>query len=535
MRKYTYVFHLIISLLFVSCKKETITFKEGNHTKLTVNFENFPDFSFAGYEKNEKPIPLVPVKITLTPNGENDRQQIQDAINQVSNMPLVNGFKGAILLKSGTYHVDNTLYIRSSGIVIRGEGQGKDGTVLLATSEGQGWVKGESEELAFSNASNVVNFALIHFVGDGAEIDKGVRTKISKKTVNIADKSIEVESAGGFNVGDTVVITKTTNSSWIDLIGMEAYGWNAPAYQLQHRRAITKIEGNKLFLDIPMVDIISEEFGGGTVRVVSYPKRLNHSAVENVRLESIYKSVTDERHTWTGIRMDDVTNCWVRNVTVQYFAYAAVTMNGKSDFNTIQDCAMLDPRSIVLSPRRYYFYIGGGMGNFFQRCYSEEGRHDFATGSRVGGPNVFLDCLAINSSNDTGPHHRWATGTLYDNISSARIKAYNRGEAGSGHGWTGAQILFWNSHATKVFTVDNAPGSTNWCIGCTGVNLDGNGYWASSGVRVSPRSLFITQLERRLGQSAVNNIIVPEQESTTDIWDSLRQWGGGSNPLKPFN
>ena len=67
----------------------------------------------------------VPVKITLDPTGsENDSAMIQDAINQVSAMPLdENGFRSAVLLKAGLYKVNGTLTIKAGGVVLRGENQ----------------------------------------------------------------------------------------------------------------------------------------------------------------------------------------------------------------------------------------------------------------------------------------------------------------------------------------------------------------------------------------------------------------------------
>lgn len=42
---------------------------------------------------------------------------------------------------------------------------------------------------------------------------------------------------------------------------------------------------------------------------------------------------------------------------------------------------------------------------------------------------------------------------------------------------------------------------------------------------MTPRSLYIQQLEDRLGLSAVENVVLPEQQST-DIFDLLAAWGG---------
>ena len=52
--------------------------------------------------------------------------------------------------------------------------------------------------------------------------------------------------------------------------------------------------------------------------------------------------------------------------------------------------------------------------------------------SQTPGPNVFLDSIATNAYSDIGPHHRYATGQLYDNISGDNINVRNRYNSGTG-------------------------------------------------------------------------------------------------------
>jgi hypothetical protein len=82
---------------------------------------------------------------------------------------------------------------------------------------------------------------------------------------------------------------------------------------------------------------------------------------------------------------------------------------------TVEDSTCLDPVSRISGSRRYPFTISGQL-RLVQRCFARNGRHDFAQGSLSPGPNVFLDCASEKSHSDTGPHHRWAAGPLYDNV-----------------------------------------------------------------------------------------------------------------------
>ena len=90
-----------------------------------------PDFSYAGYMGGGVKLPELPVKITLEPVEGDDSIQIQRAINRISDMPPdENGFRGAILLKKGIYDLRSPLWIVTGGIVLRGEGNGPEDTVL---------------------------------------------------------------------------------------------------------------------------------------------------------------------------------------------------------------------------------------------------------------------------------------------------------------------------------------------------------------------------------------------------------------------
>jgi hypothetical protein len=95
-----------------------------------------PDFSNCGYQGGGVALPSVSARLTVEPQagGQDDLPRLQAAIDRVSRLPLDQaGFRGAVLLKRGQYRVNGTLKIAASGVVLRGEGPGKDGTVLIAT------------------------------------------------------------------------------------------------------------------------------------------------------------------------------------------------------------------------------------------------------------------------------------------------------------------------------------------------------------------------------------------------------------------
>jgi hypothetical protein len=468
-----------------------------------------PDWSSCGYMGGGVKIPDVPVKVTVWPVPGDNGASIQAAIDHVAKLRAdANGIRGAVLLKAGRYEVAGTLRITASGVVLRGEGQSPDGTVIVDTGQDQ-------DTLIVVSGGPRADFA-------------DTKTRITDAFVPVGTVRFNVASAATFAVGDRVIVHRQTNDKWIDDLDMRQYGWVASYYEDRWERVITAIAGNEITVDAPIVQAIDEQYGGGEVYKYAIGGRICQVGIENLWLTSEYASAKDEAHGWIAIELSNVEDAWVQRVTSQYFGYSCVSVATGSRNVTIQDCVCLDPKSQVTGERRYSFNMDDCCFVLVQRCFARDGRHDFITGSRVPGPNAFVDCLAIMCHADSGNHHRYAEGTLFDNVVVANLAVENRESSGSGHGWSGAQTMFWNCEAR---TICHAPlGAMNWAIGVVGMQALGSwapeeplGYWESFGAHVCPRSLYLQQLEDRLGPEAVANVTTPAQR-IGPIWDQLAMW-----------
>ena len=163
------------------------------------------------------------------------------------------------------------------------------------------------------------------------------------------------------------------------------------------------------------------------------------------------------------------------------------------------------PRLAHTGGYRYAFNCDGEQ-SLFIRCHSEEGRHDFVTGARTPGPNVFTACTAVRSKADIGPHHRWSVGTLYDRIKTdGRLYVQDRGNAGTGHGWAGVTQVLWNCEAQELIVQSPWVSGKNYCFGCLGRKHPGrwgkgrpDGIWEGhQRPGVQPPSLYQAQLSER--------------------------------------
>lgn len=454
-----------------------------------------PDFSRVGYMEGTVKIPNIKiVKIIEAAKRGSSQSIIQSAIDEVSKyIPDKNGFRGAILLKKGIYNIEGTIQIHANGIVLRGEGEGLDGTRLIATGTTQRTLINISGEGAIKEISNT-------------------RVDIIDPFVALGSKSLSVSSAKHFKVGDSIVLFRPGTRAWIHDLKMdqivERQGtkqWLPKEYNLEFERIITGIKGNKIFFDNPVVMEMETKYGGGAVFAYHYLGRIDKVGVENLYCGSEYNNDTAENHGWVAIRMDKIKNSWVQNVTSQYFGYACVSLGYGARNISVLHSNCFDAKSIITGGRRYSFNNDGQM-NLFMDCHTTEGRHDFVTGAKVCGPNVFYNCSATNTHADIGPHHRWAMGTLYDNVkTTGEINIQDRGNWGSGHGWSGVNQILWNCSAKAAVVQDPWVSGHNYCIGLQGSIGKGRligrnqGIWEGQNKKgLQPASLYMAQLKQRL-------------------------------------
>lgn len=455
-----------------------------------------PGFSCVGYKHGSK-IPEVMATDTIEPTGTDDTKYIQGKINALANLPInKNGFRGALYFRKGVYKVDSTIYIKNTGIVLTGETMNnKPMAKIIAT--------GSSKR------------SLFHISGTGGiEEIPGTRVPVTQAHVPVGAYNITVDSANTFEAGDQVILFRPGTKKWIADIGMDnipqrkeegkVIQWKPADYNLHYERIITKVHADTIFFKNPVVIALSQSYGGGAVYKYNFKGRINNVGLQHLLLESEYQSENDEQHAWTAIEFDKCENAWVHNITASHFAYSTVWIKRNAKNVTVSNCTSIDPISQVKGGRRYPFHCQGQL-SLFINCVSFNGRHDFITGSRVCGPNAYVNCTAINSFDESGPHHRWATGVLWDNISTDNeINIENRLNRGSGHGWTAINNILWNCAARSASVQSPQVSGNNFNIGFTGVRMHGkfspespDGYWEGNNKPgLQPKSLYFAQLQQ---------------------------------------
>ena len=540
MNKHYFLLLLMIVLLQGNSHAQTsslVALGTSGHLVYTpdANGNIVPDFSAVGYMNSEAPIPTVGVVLTVNPVVGDNLANIQNAINQVAAMPLdANGFRGAILFTAGTYNISDTVTISASGIVLRGVGSAVNGTIFIATK-----------------TSQHILFDFIGANGTAYNSSNSTRKDITDLYVPIGTKQITVASGHTFAVGNKVFVHRIPNDAWISLLGMNllttidpaATDWTASAYDMNSERKIISINGNVITLDAPIMDVIDPLYSTGEL-VKFTDSRIKNCGIENVRIRSTYTSSTDENHGWEAVSFENIYNSWARNLDVYYFGYSAVHINSHASFITVDSCKMLDAKSTIDGGRRYSFNVDG-QRCLVQNCTTKNGRHDYVNGSRTCGPNVFYNSTSTIQNSDIGPHHRWATGILFDNLTGdGAMDVQNRLDMGSGHGWAGGQIMFWNCNAARMVIQDPPGDEINWAIGCVCPDItnvgdattESLGVIQSQGTPISAiPSLFIAQLNDRLATLSNNQFDLIDTERSLFIAPNPAKSQIIINSNKPFN
>lgn len=472
-----------------------------------------PDFSYCGYDAGESDIPDVPVKIVVTSETGDATLKIQHAIDYVSELPLDEyGFRGTILLEEGIYKLMGRLKINASGIVLRGSGSGKNGTILLASGT-------DRETLIRVTGKNDITF--------------GTDIQISDLYVPVNNLKLNVEPGHSLKEGDQVIVVRPTTKEWVDALNMASFGgetdwlgWKPGRDKITWFRTIMDINEQTVLLDVPITTALDSAYGGGSLIKYTWPGRISNVGIECLSLRSEYdtSNLKDEDHCWMAVTIENAMDCWVRQISFGNFAGSAVAVYETARQVTVEDCISVHPVSEIGGQRRYTFYTSGQQ-TLFQRCYAEKGYHDFAVGNFAAGPNAFVQCESHLPYSFSGTIDRWASGVLFDlvNIDGHAISFKNRMQEAQGAGWTAANSMIWQSSASLIECY-SPPTAVNWAFGTWG-QFAGNGFWYEANSHIKPRSLYYAQLYERTGENALKraHLLPVEYGSTSSPSTELAQ------------
>ncbi|RUS25595.1 hypothetical protein BC938DRAFT_471923 [Jimgerdemannia flammicorona] len=466
--------------------------------------DHLPDFSYAGYNNGFNNLPTnIPVTAFLQPcsvdDPTDDSDRIQLLIDYISALPLTaSGFRGALQLSRGTFHLSKTINIQSSGVVIQGDPKG--GTHIEVTADPR----------QFTHLINI----------EGLPNEPvNARSDVLDEYVPVGGSHVRVAKPELFRSGDHVIVSANFNEEWLHAIGMDYIPSKGdPTKNVRWRpghfdsfRIVREVdlETGIVALNAPLTVAIAKRWGSGFMRKY-IDRRISRVGVQNLAFTLPFNKdrtpddiMRDEGPTgkkdyrFAGemfkgylVRMENAEDCWIQRVSTTWFRNF-VRLLGGAISTTIQNCHHLFPQPPPppTQPRRQPYLCGqsayelGGQLTLVSHCHADHSMHAYVYMARVPGPNVVHACTASGRMGDVGPHMKWC------------------------HGWSGANCLIWNSKVGSGIVVQKPPTAHNFAVGSTDkrgkVRMPDHewGWWESPDVPVWPDSLYLRQLEERTSRS----------------------------------
>jgi hypothetical protein len=433
--------------------------------------------------------------------------RIQSAINaaaeEVRNDP--SNPHRLVHLARGQYSVKNRLFL-PSGVVLAGSANGGTSTLPPTTLH----VCGTDRSAAIHINAAAPNVSPLEpcddeecqgSVGAAQKILAGYdNSSVGPRYLAIPSGSnfVNLGPNHGLNVGNAVLVTREQTAAWISAIGMTSkWGSTPDLADQQYRRVVTRIEPRdedpqtyRVFFDQPFTTAFETNYASEqtltnsrwyTVHTVqkytTAPLRARDVGVYNLRIMAHQQNCDDDECDGSkdGIRVGWAEDAWIQDVVLlDFWRYGILTDAGAHSRRiTIENVRIPRWASPFAGGIRYSYNLGGELG-LVANSEAVDGRHDFVLAGAAHGPNVFLDSTAMESNNHFASHHRWSNGALFDGVSVEPngpglgiANAQNTDDPTSLHGWTGANLVMWNTTA-DAFKYYNPPTAQNWLIGSQG-------------------------------------------------------------------
>ena len=477
--------------------------------------ETLTDFSYAGFDHGEQGVPKVsgPIfKVTDFGAIPNDDHSSEDAIRKAVNAAEKAG-GGVVLFPPGRFLVwtdrNNVepIRIHSSGIVIRGAGSGKNGTVIRAVHSGYGTgpYKVPKDGKEFAAINYVFSFEAPDQSQQGSHKGIALSGEVKRSSFEIPLTSTE-----GLHPGDRVSIRASSKELTGELMaGLQPDArWKRAieGLSINEIHKISAIHGATLILCEPLL-VHLEKNSGATL---SKETMIDHDGIEDIAFEGAWKesfvhhrsSLDDEG--WDAILFSGVADGWV--LRCSFF-----NMNSGVYLRKSTTCTVMEIRFLG-NPAHYDVAARSDSSfNLLGLTDEQEGQlHAASTGNRSSGTTVWRWTLLPDQSIDS--HGNGPYATLIDRVNGGTMThsggpmiAFPNHLCGMVYwnflyqGNDKMPVDFWDLDKGGVakFVKPLFVGLHGKTITLNEASLQGN---ESPGSPVSPESLYEAQLELRLGK-----------------------------------
>lgn len=458
-----------------------------------------PDFSFAGYQRGERPLPQVPPGVSVRDFGAkgdgetDDTQAFLDALAKVK--------QGAIEVPPGRYRITNLLEITRPGVVLRGAGPDKS-ILFFPTPLNDikpNWGATTTGERT-SNYSWSGGFITVRGRLGGAKI-----TEITQPAQR-GDNVLTVASTEKLRVGQEIEVYQSDTPD--NSLAVHLYSGDAgPVENLKGSARIslicriTAMDDNRVTLDRALRWDVRAEWKP-QLRV--FEPTVTESGMENLGFEfpvTQYKGHFTELG-FNPVALSGVAHCWVRNIRVRN-ADSGPFLSGA--FNTLDGIVLESERAVDKQNCNGHHGVSlGGTDNLLTH-FDIRTRfiHDITVSGFCSG-NVISHSRGVDLSLD---HHRHAPHenlfTELDAGAGTRLWKCGGGAALGKH--CGTRGTFWNIRSASPLSYPPTgfgPPTMNFVALFTKnpseTKLDGKWFEAIAPTAIQPQNLHEAQRMKRL-------------------------------------
>lgn len=407
----------------------------GHTGELFDPYGRLPDFSYAGYEYGNSPIPQQRVVASVRDFGADGSDRADDTAAFQRAIATVQS--GAIEIPAGSYFISDILTIEKPGIVLRGAGSGR--TVLNITTT----LEALKPQIAHTGSGKPVSRyswsgGFIWVKGKLVGRKRFDITKLARR----GDTSVVVSNTRTFTVGAEVQIEQHDDpaSSLLRYLYAGDPGDAAKLegkINLRFHAVVRSVSGNTVTLSRPLRSDVRPEWSA-TMRV-STPT-VHHVGVEGitVRFEPVRYNGHFTEAGRNAIAFSDTSHCWIRDVVVENCDSGIFFMGTQG---TMENITLRSSRSHAGTNSGHHGISLGTDNVLTDFRIDNEFYHDITITAQSAG-NVVKNGSGFDLTLD---HHKSANyANLFCNLDVGKgTKVWKSGGAPSQGKHTGAWTTFW--------------------------------------------------------------------------------------------
>lgn len=353
------------------------------------------DFSKAGYRQGQQlPSRHWPEKKTfavqdfgaIANDGKDDIEAIQRAVDAAEKAG-----GGIVLFPPGRFDFDvesaqRFVWIKSSHIIIRGYGEGEDGTILVDHKPSRSPIP-EKKWLGGT-------FPSFFKVGHPFDSLNARQAQAFCKPAPAGSSVLELEQPVAIKPGTYLLaqINPENASLAYELAyPLQKLGSNHLSQEIKYAQMvrIERVQENRIVLDAPIHWRLKK---GWRPCLIAMPDLLTECGIENLRLVSMWKDPfvhhNDDIHDsgWDQIHLHQVENSWIRNI-VHDSPSMAVGLSWCKN-TTVYDCQIIGNRG-----HNGFVLSGGSTSNSLFNLKGGAAMHTYSLNGYCSG-NVFHQCIS---------------------------------------------------------------------------------------------------------------------------------------------